>query len=92
MAGLFGLLHGLGFAGALAAVGLPEADIPVALFAFNVGIELGQLAFVAVIVTARHLFAQPLARLPHWSEAIPVYTLGTLAAYWCFERAAALAG
>ncbi len=90
MAGLFGLLHGLGFAGALAAVGLPQADIPVALFAFNVGIELGQLAFVAVIVAARRVLARPLERLPRWSEAIPVYTLGTLAAYWCFERAAAL--
>ncbi|MDJ0853473.1 MAG: HupE/UreJ family protein [Myxococcota bacterium] len=90
MAALFGLLHGLGFAGALAEVGLPQADIPLALFSFNVGIEIGQLAFVAVIVTARHTLSRPLARLPRWSEAIPVYTLGTLAAYWCFQRAAAL--
>ena len=43
----FGLLHGLGFAGALAEVGLPQGEIPLALFAFNVGVELGQLAFVA---------------------------------------------
>ena len=45
----FGLLHGLGFAGALAEVGLPTAEIPLALFTFNVGIELGQLAFVGVV-------------------------------------------
>jgi hydrogenase/urease accessory protein HupE len=90
MALLFGLLHGLGFAAALAQVGLPETDIPLALFSFNVGIEIGQLAFVAVIVAGRHWLARPLARLPRWSEAVPIYTLGCLAAYWCFERAAAL--
>ena len=50
VAGLFGLLHGLGFAGALAEVGLPQEEIPAALFAFNVGIELGQLAFVLALV------------------------------------------
>jgi hypothetical protein len=50
MAGLFGMLHGLGFAGALGEVGLSQGEIPLALFSFNVGIELGQLAFVAVVV------------------------------------------
>ena len=47
---LFGLLHGLGFAGALSEVGLPAGDIPLALFLFNVGVELGQIAFVAVVL------------------------------------------
>ena len=51
MAFSFGLLHGLGFAGALAEVGLPQGEIPLALLAFNVGVELGQLAFVAAVLS-----------------------------------------
>ena len=47
---VFGLLHGLGFAGALREVGLPQTDIPLALLFFNVGVEVGQLAFIAVVV------------------------------------------
>ena len=60
----FGLLHGFGFAGALAAVGLPQEEIPVALFSFNVGIELGQLAFVACVLALRRLLAPALASSP----------------------------
>lgn len=82
----FGLLHGLGFAGALAEVGLPAAEIPLALFSFNVGIELGQLAFVAVVL----LFAAALRRLPlawpRWSAAIPAYGIGAMAIFWFLER------
>ncbi|MFL6197485.1 MAG: HupE/UreJ family protein, partial [Thermoanaerobaculia bacterium] len=64
----FGLLHGLGFAGALAEVGLPTAEIPLALFSFNVGIELGQLAFVgAVLLVAVALRRLPVA-WPRWSK------------------------
>ena len=48
----FGLLHGFGFAGALVELGLPQGDIPLALLAFNVGVELGQLAFIAVLLSA----------------------------------------
>ena len=51
----FGLLHGFGFAGALVELGLPQGDIPLALFAFNVGVELGQLAFIAVLLSAVYL-------------------------------------
>ena len=51
----FGLLHGFGFAGALVELGLPQGDIPLALLAFNVGVELGQLAFIAVILAAVYL-------------------------------------
>lgn len=90
MALLFGLLHGLGFAGALAQVGLPQTEIPVALFSFNLGIEIGQLAFVCAVLLARRGLAGGLERLPGWTRAIPTYALGTLSAYWCFERAAAL--
>jgi hypothetical protein len=69
----FGLLHGLGFAGALAEVGLPTAEIPLALFSFNVGIELGQLAFVAaVLLVAAALRKVPVA-WPRWVQAVPAY-------------------
>src|SRR5262249_24560958 len=86
----FGLLHGLGFAGALAPVGLPPEEIPLALGSFNIGIELGQLCFVGVVVLAR----TALRALPwHWPQArafVPAYVIGTLAVFWVFERAWAL--
>ncbi|MGH8550733.1 MAG: HupE/UreJ family protein [Methylococcales bacterium] len=89
MAGVFGLLHGLGFAGALAEVGLPDGEIPLALFSFNVGIEAGQLMFVGVVLAAR----MALRALPmHWpapAAYVPVYAMGTLAAFWFFQRVAA---
>ena len=89
MACAFGLLHGFGFAGALAEVGLPQADIPLALASFNVGVELGQIAFVGVVLGAGGLvrFAGP---PPRWGRLVPVYAMGTLAAFWCFERIAVL--
>jgi hypothetical protein len=90
MAGAFGLLHGFGFAGALAEVGLPSGEIPLALFAFNVGIELGQLAFVGLVFAAWRLVARLEVPLPAWSGALPAYGIGCLAAYWCIERAAVL--
>jgi hypothetical protein len=90
MAGSFGLLHGLGFAGALAEIGLPAGEIPLALLAFNVGIEIGQLLFVGVVIAGRRLL-QPLLRAgPALLSRVPAYGIGGLAAYWCFERAAAL--
>ncbi len=83
----FGFLHGLGFAGVLREVGLPPEAIPTALFGFNVGIELGQLAFVAAMV-ALGAFLRPLVRAwPAWSRIVPVYAMGTLAACWMIERA-----
>lgn len=86
----FGLLHGLGFAGALAEVGLPTAEIPLALFSFNVGIELGQLAFVATVL----LVAAGLRKLPvAWPQATKVglaYGIGALASFWFLQRAALL--
>lgn len=86
----FGLLHGLGFAGALAAVGLPTAEIPLALFSFNVGIEAGQLAFVAVVLlVAAGLRKIPVA-WPQWSRAVPAYAIGAMAAFWFLQRTAAL--
>jgi hydrogenase/urease accessory protein HupE len=86
----FGLLHGFGFAGALAAVGLPQEEIPVALFSFNVGIELGQVAFVALVLALRRLLAPALAGAPAWLVRAPVTAMGTLAVYWCLDRGARL--
>jgi hydrogenase/urease accessory protein HupE len=84
----FGFLHGLGFAGVLREVGLPAAAIPNALLGFNVGIELGQLAFVTVVL-ALTAASRPLVRSwPSWTRALPVYAMGTLAACWMIERAA----
>jgi hydrogenase/urease accessory protein HupE len=90
MAFAFGLLHGLGFASALREVGLPAGDVPLALFAFNLGIEIGQVAFVAVLLSLAALSRRLRIRWPAWAEQVPLYTMGSLAAFWCFERAAAL--
>jgi len=84
---IFGLLHGFGFAGALAEVGLPQQAIPLALIFFNLGVELGQLLFVAAVVLlgwALHRLRQP--KLLDWAETATVYSIGSLAAFWLFER------
>jgi hydrogenase/urease accessory protein HupE len=86
----FGLLHGFGFAGALTTIGLPKNDVPLALFALNVGVELGQLLFIAVVLGLLALVKRlPLPR-PLAQHALPVasYTIGTLAAFWFVERLA----
>jgi len=85
LAFLFGLLHGLGFAGALSEIGLPAGDVPLALLTFNAGVELGQLAFVAVAAAVFELVRRCLPRRP-WMVVVPAYGIGTLAAFWCFER------
>jgi hypothetical protein len=90
MAFSFGLLHGLGFAGALREAGLPQNDVPLALLAFNVGIEAGQVAFVLVILAATAA-ARPLLRsLPAPLRRAPVYAMGAASFYWILERAAQL--
>jgi hydrogenase/urease accessory protein HupE len=85
----FGLLHGFGFAGALAEVGLPQTAIPVALLFFNVGVEAGQLLFVAGVLAARALLARSPAALPGWAPSVPPYFIGTVAMYWVIERVGA---
>jgi len=84
---IFGLLHGFGFAGALAEIGLPQQSIPLALLFFNVGVELGQLLFVFAVVIAgwilRKLFAE---KLIQGSKVTASYLIGSLAAYWVIER------
>lgn len=94
MAAAFGLLHGLGFAGALAEVGLPSGEIPLALFAFNLGIEAGQVLLVALLLIAGLLYRRvPVPVAARGFVALgPVYLIGSLAAFWCFERAALIMG
>ena len=86
----FGLLHGLGFAGALAEVGLPRNAIPLALLCFNVGVEIGQLVFVTAVLlaawVARRASVAPLGRR-RWATA-SAYLIGALASYWLIERLA----
>jgi hydrogenase/urease accessory protein HupE len=92
---LFGLLHGLGFAGALTEIGLPEGDIPLALLAFNLGVEAGQLTFVAavlsVFVVARR-FGPALVAAFHTPGAPGTralgYAIGAVSVYWLSERVA----
>jgi hydrogenase/urease accessory protein HupE len=87
----FGLLHGLGFAGALAEVGLPQGEIPLALFAFNVGVELGQLAFVAAVLSLMRFARLVPLRLPAWGPRAVGYMIGPVAAFWMIVRLAAAA-
>jgi hydrogenase/urease accessory protein HupE len=86
----FGLLHGMGFASALAEIGLPDDEIPLALFAFNVGIELGQLVFVAVILLFAAALGGRLATMPRWLQRAPAYAIGSLAFYWMLQRTASI--
>ena len=94
----FGLLHGFGFAGALAEVGLPHHAIPVALLFFNLGVEIGQLVFVAAILTAAGLFRRAIAlrlepalvqRTVSRLDVTAAYAIGAVAAYWLMERTSA---
>lgn len=84
----FGLLHGFGFAGALSEVGLPPNDIPLALLLFNLGVEGGQLAFVAVvlaIITLANRLRLPFP-LPQWVRLAPPYAIGSIAMFWVIQR------
>jgi hydrogenase/urease accessory protein HupE len=86
----FGLMHGFGFAGALAQVGLPTGAIPTALLFFNVGVELGQLIFVASVLAsiaaARALAQHFQLRQSDWLWRVIPYAIGGLASFWLVER------
>lgn len=82
----FGLLHGFGFAGALAEIGLPQTAIPLALFTFNVGVEVGQLIFIAGALCIIWLLKQIPMAWPAWSLRVPAYAIGSLAAFWVIQR------
>jgi hydrogenase/urease accessory protein HupE len=89
----FGLLHGFGFAGALAEVGLPQSSIPIALLFFNVGVEIGQVLFVGAVLAAIAVGVRVGGRLrvPHtaWLWRLAPYAIGALASFWLVERVTA---
>ena len=85
----FGLLHGFGFAGALTEIGLPQHAIPMALLLFNVGVEIGQLLFIALVLTVIFLSKYAKLHWPAWIWRIPTYGIGALAAFWTIQRVAA---
>ena len=90
---VFGLLHGMGFASALREIGVPEGDVWLALLAFNVGVEAGQLLFVAAALTLgavlSRLVRSPVMRFDDPASPVNVvlaYVIGSVAAYWTIER------
>jgi hydrogenase/urease accessory protein HupE len=89
----FGLLHGFGFAGALSEIGLPQLDIPLALFSFNVGVEIGQLLFIAaafgVIAVSRRVMRRTALPRPAWTWRLAPYAIGSVSAFWLIQRLAA---
>jgi hydrogenase/urease accessory protein HupE len=84
----FGLLHGLGFAGALSEVGLPQGHIPLALLFFSVGVEIGQLIFIAAVVSLVAVIRRVRIPVPRWGEFVPPYAIGTVAMFWIIQRVA----
>ena len=82
----FGLLHGFGFAGALGDVGLPQNEIPLALLMFNVGVELGQLLFIAAVLALLAVVRKVRTEWPDWAHQLPAYGIGSIAAFWFIER------
>lgn len=86
----FGLLHGFGFATALTSAGLPRSDLPLALLSFNLGVEIGQLGFVALVLALAQAFRVLQIRWPRWVQLLPGYTVGVLGAFWTIQRVALL--
>lgn len=82
---IFGLLHGFGFAGALNAIGLPQQHIPWALGFFNIGVEIGQIAFIAVILGLIKILSFK-KNWPLVLKRIPAYGIGSIASFWLIER------
>jgi hypothetical protein len=87
VAASFGLLHGFGFAAVLGEIGLPRKGLLTALLAFNLGIEIGQVIFAAVVFALLHAVARlPALADPKRVQRIAAYVVGTLACYWMFDR------
>jgi len=82
----FGLLHGLGFAGALVQLGLPRSDIPLALFCFNIGVEIGQIFFVGLVLIVMGSLKKIQFALPLRLKPLPVYAMGSVSAVWFIDR------
>jgi hydrogenase/urease accessory protein HupE len=83
---IFGLLHGFGFASALSEIGLPQTEIPLALLMFNVGVEAGQLLFIAAVMTVIYLGMIVLRKPLSWVKPVTTYSIGGIAAFWVIER------
>jgi hypothetical protein len=82
----FGLLHGFGFAGTLSRLGIPSGDIPLALLFFNVGVEAGQLSFVAVFLGFVYSLRSLEILWPAWTQRVPAYAIGSVASFWFIQR------
>ncbi len=82
----FGLLHGFGFAGVLAEIGLPEGAIPLALLFFNFGVEVGQLLFIAAVLLAGLVVRRIAVPVPEWWPRVLAYGIGSVAAFWVIDR------
>ena len=83
---IFGLFHGLGFAGALSEIGVPQHEVPLALFTFNLGVETGQLLFIAVVLGLTALLRRLPVTLPQGAWRLLPYSIGGVAAYWTIDR------
>jgi len=83
---LFGLFHGLGFAGALSEIGVPQAEVPLALLMFNVGVETGQLLFIGVVLGLIAVLKRLPIDAPAGAWRVLPYSIGGLAAYWTIDR------
>ena len=83
---MFGLFHGLGFAGALAEIGVPQHEVPLALLMFNVGVETGQLLFIGAVLSIFWLLKRLSIALPKHSWRVFPYGIGSIAAFWTIER------
>jgi hydrogenase/urease accessory protein HupE len=83
---VFGLFHGLGFAGALSEIGVPQHEVPLALFMFNVGVETGQLLFIAVVLSLIALLKRLPLTAPQGAWRVLPYSIGSMAAFWTIER------
>jgi hypothetical protein len=82
----FGLFHGLGFAGALSEIGVPQHEVPLALFMFNVGVETGQLLFIAAVLSLMALLRRLPLTAPQGAWRLLPYSIGGVAAYWTIDR------
>ena len=83
---IFGLFHGLGFAGALTGIGLPQNEIPIALLMFNLGVETGQILFLIAVLVLVAILKNLKIKWPDHAWKWMPYGIGSLAAFWTIER------
>ena len=86
----FGLLHGLGFAGALARIGLPPAEVPIALLFFNIGVEIGQLLFIAAVLVGVVMLKRRVPFRGPLVQTAPAFVIGVVATFWFLQRTSAI--